>query len=106
MLSSKAWLRLPGAEIVKAKDVGLVSADDPTVLEVAATQQRILLTHDQRTIPDFAYARLVEGLPMPGVVVVPWSMPVSAAVGELELVIGAGTIADLGGKVTRLPMPR
>jgi hypothetical protein len=43
------WLRLPGAQIVKAKEIGLVSADDPTVLDVAATQQRILLTHDQRT---------------------------------------------------------
>jgi hypothetical protein len=42
---------------------------------------------------------------MPGVVVVPWTMPVGVAVDELELVIGAGTIADLGGKVTRLPIP-
>jgi predicted nuclease of predicted toxin-antitoxin system len=99
------WLRLPGAQIVKAKEIGLVSADDLTVLDVAATQQRILLTHDQRTIPDFAYARLVDGQPMPGVVVVPWTMPVGVAVDELELVIGAGTIADLGGKVTRLPIP-
>ena len=25
------WLRLPGAQIVKAKEIGLVSADDPTI---------------------------------------------------------------------------
>ena len=34
------------ADIVRVQDVGLSGADDPTILEWAAQQRRILLTHD------------------------------------------------------------
>jgi len=38
--------RLPTADIVRVQDARLESADDPTVLEWAATEGRVLLTHD------------------------------------------------------------
>ena len=40
---------------------------DPVILEWAARENRILLTHDFETVPGFAYDRVHAGLPMPGV---------------------------------------
>jgi hypothetical protein len=43
--------RRPELDIVRLQDVvGLSGADDPTVLEWAAQQGRVLLTHDVSTI--------------------------------------------------------
>ncbi len=38
--------RKPELDIVRIQDVGLSGADDPTVLEWAARENRVLLTHD------------------------------------------------------------
>ena len=38
--------RHPDLDIVGIQDAGLSGADDPTVLEWAAQEKRILLTHD------------------------------------------------------------
>ena len=54
-------------------DVGLLGKSDPMVLEWAAREMRVLLTHDVRTMRYHAYARLAAGLSMPGVFVVPLS---------------------------------
>ncbi len=47
--------RLPGLDIVRVQDVGLIHADDPIILEWAANEGRILLTHDVATITVYAY---------------------------------------------------
>ncbi len=65
------------------RDVGLAAAPDPTLLEWAAMRSLILLTHDRRTIPPLAHARVAVGLPMPGVFVVSSNMPVGQAIDQL-----------------------
>ena len=50
--------RNPSIDIVRIQDAGLMSADDPTVLEWAAQAFRVLLTHDVTTITAHAYERL------------------------------------------------
>jgi predicted nuclease of predicted toxin-antitoxin system len=42
--------RLPELDIVRVQDVGLIHTDDPDILEWAANQRRILLTHDVATL--------------------------------------------------------
>lgn len=67
----RALLReLPELDIVRVQDAGLRTAEDPDVLAWAATEGRILLTHDRRTMTGFAYQRVTTGLPMPGVFVI------------------------------------
>lgn len=39
---------------------------EPRVLEWAAQEGRIVVTHDVSTFADFAYERVAKGLPMPG----------------------------------------
>jgi len=62
--------RTPTVDIVRVQDTVLLGADDPTVLDWAAREGRVLLTHDVRTMIDYAYARVIAGQAMLGVVVV------------------------------------
>jgi hypothetical protein len=43
--------RHPSFDIVRAQDVGLAGVSDPLILEWAAEENRILLTHDISTMP-------------------------------------------------------
>ena len=65
----RGLLRLrPDLELVRVQDVGLLSADDPSILAWAAEHDRIVLSHDRSTLPDFAFDRMIAGLPNAGTV--------------------------------------
>ncbi|MCY2972741.1 MAG: DUF5615 family PIN-like protein [Planctomycetota bacterium] len=70
-------------ELIHVRDIGLAAADDTVVLERAAIQGLVLLTHDRQTIPSFAYQRIVAGLPMPGVFLVRDDMPIAKAIEQI-----------------------
>jgi len=97
-------LRHPILDLCRVQDVGLEEADDPTILEWAAANNRILLTHDHATMPDFAYARVVIGQPMPGVFVVPDRMAVRQVIEELLLMDACSEQAEWVGLVVYLPL--
>jgi hypothetical protein len=78
-------VRRPSMDIVRVRDVGLGGTDDPDVLAWAADNDRIVLTHDRKTMPPFAYTRLANGLPMPGMFVVDDWAPVGQVIDELLL---------------------
>jgi predicted nuclease of predicted toxin-antitoxin system len=46
--------RDPILEFTHVRDIGLAAAPDPLVLEIAAVNNLILLTHDRKTLPSFA----------------------------------------------------
>jgi hypothetical protein len=75
--------RDPALEFTHVRDVGLAAASDMVILDWAATHGLIVLTHDRKTIPPVAHARVGAGLPMPGVFVVSPAMPIGQAIGEL-----------------------
>jgi hypothetical protein len=67
----RALLReLPELDMVRVQDAGLRTAEDADVLAWAAAEDRILLTHDRRTMVGFACERVKAGLPVPGVFVI------------------------------------
>ena len=70
-------------EFIHVRDVGLAAAPDETVLKWAAEHASVLLTHDRKTVPRFACARVASGLPMPGVFLVSDNLPVAQAIDEL-----------------------
>jgi predicted nuclease of predicted toxin-antitoxin system len=74
-------------DLTHVRDVGLAAAPDPTILEWAATQGLVLLTHDRKTIPPFAHARVAAGKPMPGVFLVDDQMPIGKAIDEILLAV-------------------
>jgi predicted nuclease of predicted toxin-antitoxin system len=63
------FLRQPKLDLVRVQDVGLQENDDPSILEWAAINNRILIAHDRATMPDFAYERLIKGEIMAGMFV-------------------------------------
>ena len=96
-------LRRPDLDLCRVQDVGLQEADDPTILEWAAANNRIVLTHDRATMPDFAYARMAAGRPMPGVFVLNDRLAVGQAIEELLLVEACSEQAEWANLVVYLP---
>jgi predicted nuclease of predicted toxin-antitoxin system len=64
------FLRYQDLDLLRVQDVGLEEAEDPDILAWAAVNNRIILTHDRATMPDFAYARVATEQLMPGVFVI------------------------------------
>jgi predicted nuclease of predicted toxin-antitoxin system len=60
--------RNPMLDMVRAQDVELSGKDEPTILEWAAQEGRVLLTHDVATITRYAYDRVRQNQSMPGVI--------------------------------------
>ena len=97
--------RLPGLSVVTIEQADLRGAKDPGLLDWAAGEGRVLLTHDERTMPRFAYARMDAGLPMPGVILVPDQMEIGAAVADLCLVLQVMDPREMEARgVVRLPL--
>jgi Domain of unknown function (DUF5615) len=72
-------------DIIRIQDVGLSGADDATVLAWAAQEGRVLLTHDVSTITHYAYERVREGKPMPGVFEVSRGLSIGRVIDDLLL---------------------
>ena len=95
---------LPELDLIRIQDTELAGAGDPEILEWAAKEQRILLTHDVLTVTRFAYDRVREGNRMPGVIEVPMSMAIGFAIKNIELLAMAGEPRDFEGQVLYLPL--
>src|SRR6185436_17810141 len=78
--------RNPALDIVRVQDTGMSGMADPAVLEWAAEEGRVLLTHDVATITRYAYDRVRAGLPMPGVCEGTRHVPVGTAIEEILII--------------------
>jgi len=96
--------RLPDIDVVSVRDVGLAKAADPDILEWAAREPRVLLTHDVSTMVAFANQRLRAGGHHAGVIKVPQTMAIGKAVEDLVLIASAATSEDLRDQVFHLPL--
>jgi predicted nuclease of predicted toxin-antitoxin system len=79
--------REPAIGVLRVRDLRLSAAADPVILERAVLEDRVLLTHDRQTIPEFAYARVAAQQPMRRVFVVSKKLLVSQAIDELLLAV-------------------
>lgn len=95
--------RFEDLDVVRIQDTDFYSAPDPAVLEWAAQEERIILTHDVQTLVNDAYRRIEQGLPMPGVILVPNTLAIGLAVHDLEITIGAGNPEDFRDRVIFIP---
>jgi len=96
--------RQPELDIVRIQDVGLSGTDDPTVLEWAAREGRVLLTHDVSTITKYAYERVRAGQPMPGVFEVGRNVPIGRAIEDILLLAEYSFDDEWEGQVRYLPL--
>ena len=94
----------PEMELVRVQDVALGGADDPAILAWAAINDRILLTHDRATMADFAYQRVTNAKPMPGVFVLNDRLSLRLAISELLLIDEYTEQAEWNNLVVYLPL--
>lgn len=94
----------PDLDIVRAQDVGLSGSPDTLLLEWAAQQERIVLTHDVTTMTAHAYARIADGLPMPGLFAMSQSVPMVQAITDILLIAECSFEGEWENQVHYLPL--
>jgi hypothetical protein len=94
--------RQPALDVIRVQDSEANGADDPRVLEWAAAQQRIVLTHDVSTMTAHAHARVAARLPMPGLVEVSRRIPIGRAIDDLLLIAECSLPGEWDGQVIYL----
>lgn len=94
----------PDVDFVRVQDVGLRGWDDSQILEWAALQGRLVVTHDVRTMTSFAFERVASGLPMPGVLEIHPSLPFRSAINELVFIAVCSDEGEWEGQVVFLPI--
>lgn len=98
------FLRQPNLDLLRVQDIGLGETDDRAILAWAAEQQRIVLTHDRATMPDFAYERLSRDEAMAGLFVINDRLSLRQAIDELLLIFSCTEQLEWKGIVLYLPL--
>ena len=96
--------RQPDVDIIRVQDTELSGADDPAVLEWAAKEGRILLTHDLDTMTKYANERIAQGLPLAGVIFVRDTLPVAKVIDDLLAILGASKASEWENRTDFLPL--
>lgn len=96
--------RIPSLDHRSAHDRDLAGQPDDQVLAVAAAEGRVVVSHDVATMTAAHKARFDRGEPVPGLLLVPQSLPIGRAVDELELICVASDQLDWEGVVEFLPL--
>ena len=96
--------RQPDLDIVRIQDVGLTGIDDEALLDWAATEQRIVVTHDAATLTKYAYDRIRESRPMPGVFEVARDAAIGSVIEDLLLIAECSVEGEWEGQVRYLPL--
>jgi hypothetical protein len=94
----------PDLDIVRVQEVGLRGADDPAILEWAANEGRVVLTHDAATMAYYAYERVKRGLSMPGVIEVADDLPLGQVIEDILLLAEYSNKGEWESQVIYLPL--
>jgi hypothetical protein len=95
--------REPAVDFTSAADSELKGISDPEVLEIAASQGRILITHDRQTMLEQFRRRLEDGKSSPGVFLVSQFAPLGPVVEALVMVWAASEAVEWRNQVHHLP---
>jgi predicted nuclease of predicted toxin-antitoxin system len=96
--------RNPDVDMIRVQDTKTSGAFDPTVLEWAAREGCILLTHDLATMTKYANERITQGLPLAGVIFVHDTLPIGKVIDDLLAVLGASEARDWENRTDFLPL--
>jgi hypothetical protein len=96
--------RQPDLDILRVQDAGLAGKSDEDVLAWAASEGRILITHDVTTMKLNAYDRIAAGLPMPGVFEISQDVSIGTAIDEILLLALCSDQDEWQGQVRFLPL--
>jgi hypothetical protein len=95
--------REPAIDLQTATMAGLSGLDDMQVLERAATEDRVLVTHDRKTMPRH-FSEFIAKQSSPGLLVIPQYLSVVAAVEDLILIWSATEAEEWVNRIGFLPL--
>ena len=99
--------REPSIDIIDVKTAELRGRKDPELLEIAADQGRILITHDRNTMTAYFRERLAAGKSSPGLFVIPdRPSAIGPAIEWLLLVWGVSQPAEWRDRIEYMPATR
>src|SRR5712692_9552425 len=95
--------RVPAIDFRAASAAGLAGLSDQEVLDIAARDGRVLVTHDQSTMPRHfgEFTRLQHS---PGVIVVPQHVPIREVAEDLILIWTATKPEEWANRIVYLPI--
>jgi hypothetical protein len=97
-------LRVPNLDVITAHQAGLSNASDPELLAWAAKQERIIVTHDRRTMPYHATSRIARAERVAGIIVVSRQLPLGQVINELEIIVSCSDMGEWENIVKYLPL--
>src|SRR5262245_10540663 len=95
--------REPSIDFQTADAASVHRVPDPEVLALAAQENRILVTHDRRTMPRH-FADFILHHSSPGVLIIAQTVSVRVAIEELVLVWAASESAEWRNLIVALPL--
>ncbi len=89
-------------DILDVKNAGLRGSKDQTLLELAEQQERIVISHDRRTMTRYFLERRAKGKVNPGLFIVPQRAAIGEIIDSLVLVWTASQASEWRGAITYL----
>lgn len=96
--------RAPLLDILTAPEAGTLGWPDPQVLAYGAAQGRILITHDESTMPVHFASFLAEAGTSPGVIITPQTNAIGKVIDDILLIWDDDHPEEWRGLITWLPL--
>jgi hypothetical protein len=96
--------REPAVEFIRAREVGMSERPDPEVLEYAASQGLIIVSHDVHTMPAYAVERIDAGQLLAGLFMVQQTRPIGPIIDSLVMIWSASEAEEWQGHIIFLPL--
>jgi Domain of unknown function (DUF5615) len=97
-------LHVPGLLYTVVQETGLARAQDAALVQWAAENQQVLVTHDRKTMLKAAHKRMRSGHRTAGVIIVKKELPLIRAIEDLALLLECCTEKDLENQVVFIPL--
>lgn len=97
-------LHEPQLDILVSGEAGILGFSDPDVLAYAAENDRILISHDKRTLPHHFAQFQADGHNSPGLMLISRKFAIGKAIEALLLVWHASAHSEWSNTITRLPL--
>lgn len=96
--------REPAVSFSTLRALGLQSSADREVLEFAASEALVVISHDANTMTAAANARIVARLPMSGLVIAPQRARIGMVIEDLILIWAATDADEWPDRIEFLPL--
>lgn len=96
--------RLPELDIIRVWDTIVRKRPDPEVLEFAATEDRVILSHDLSSMEFHAADRIRLRKPMPGLFLVRQNYPIGPSIQEIVTLAECSHPGEWYNRIEYLPL--